>query len=442
MTALAEAPVVTVAPAPSIGRSMVPLLIISLAICSGFTMMISFGIAAETAKRELGLTDATLGIIQGVSAAVPLVLFSIPIGVLVDRINRMALMVLFSLTWTAGTFWTAFADQAWSLFAARMLTGIGTTGALTAALSLCADLCRPEERGRAMLIPTLGKSFGQAAGFAAAGWLIGMFAAASAPQWFGALVPWRSAHVMLGIASLALTLPLLFIREPARHEVEAGPQAPLRVVWGELWSRRGFLIPLFVGQTTVVMADAAGGIWAAPVLERNYGLKPQDFAGMLGAVMLLTGIFGAILGGIVADWGQKIGRRGGLLIGAIGAAVVGVPAALYPLMPDPTSYLVLLGVLVLAGTVTGLVTSVALTVLLPNELRGLSIGAFIAIAGLIGFGITPPLVAAVSQPLGGEKFLGTALALVGTAVSLISVFGFALAMKRAPLAATCQTGID
>lgn len=435
-------PEVDRAPAPSIRRSLVPLLIIALAICSGFTMMISFGIMAETAKREMGLSDAALGVIQGVSAAVPLVLFSIPIGVLVDRTNRVRLLIFFSLIWTAGTFWTAVAGEAWSLFGGRMLTGIGTTGALTAALSLSADLCRPEQRGKAMLIPTLGKSFGQAAGFAVSGWLIGMFAAAGAPGWFGGLVPWRSAQMALGIISAALILPLLFIREPARHEVEAGPEAPLRVVLGELWTRRAFLIPLFVGQTSVVMADAAAGIWAAPVIERNYGLKPEDFAGVLGAVILATGIFGAMLGGVVADWGQKTGRRGGLLIGAIVAAIVGVPAALYPLMPGSDSYLVLLGVLVLAGTVTGLVTSVALTVYLPNELRGLSIGAFIAIAGLIGFGITPPLVAAVSGPLGGEAKLGLALAIVGTIVSLISVAGFWLAMKRAPVAATCQTGMD
>ena len=54
---------VTSAPAPSIRRSMVPMLIIAAAICSGFTMMLSFGIAAETAKRELGLSDAALGVI-------------------------------------------------------------------------------------------------------------------------------------------------------------------------------------------------------------------------------------------------------------------------------------------------------------------------------------------------------------------------------------------
>ena len=103
-------------------------------------------------------------------------------------------------------------------------------------------------------------------------------------------------------------------------------------------------------------------------------------------------------------------------------------------MPDAMSNIVMLGVLTLAGTVTGLVTSVALTVFLPNELRGLSIGAFIAIAGLIGFGLTPPLVARVSQWMGGEQQIGLALAIVGVIVSIISVVGFAVAMRNSPVA--------
>jgi len=156
---------------------------------------------------------------------------------------------------------------------------------------------------------------------------------------------------------------------------------------------------------------------------------------MLGGAILCAGIFGAILGGMAADWGQKTGRRGGLLLGAIAAAAIGVPAACFPIMPDATFNIALLGLLVMAGTVTGLVTSVALTVLLPNELRGLSIGAFIAIAGLIGFGLTPPLVARVSIWLGGEQHLGMALAIVGVIVSLISVVGFLMAMRNAPASA-------
>ena len=423
-------------PALGISQSLLPLLILGLSMCAGFTVFVSFGIMAESAKAEMGLSDEMLGLIQGGSAALPLLLFSVPVGILVDRANRVRLVILSSMIWTAGTFLTAVAGSAGPLFVGRMLTGIGTTAALTAALSLAADLCRPEQRGRGLLIVTLGKNFGQAAAFALSGLLLGIFAAQTEPRWFGYYNAWRSSQLVLGLLCVLCTLPLLWLREPERHETEAGPDAPFKTVFRELWSRRRFLLPLFIGQVTVVMADAAAGIWAAPVIERSYGLKPEQFATALGASILVAGIFGAILGGIVADWGQKTGRRGGLLIGAIIAAAVGVPAACFSIMPDATSNIVMLGVLTLAGTVTGLVTSVALTVLLPNELRGLSIGAFIAIAGLIGFGMTPPLVARVSLWLGGEQHLGVALAIVGVTVSIVSVIGFALAMRHAPVTAT------
>lgn len=416
-------------------HSLTALLVLALAIVAGFTAMGSFAIVQESAKAELHLTDTMLGLIQGVGAAVPLVIFSIPIGILVDRFNRLRLTMVLALLWTAGTLLTAYATGAAELFLARMMTGVGSAGAVTAAISLAADLCPPAQRGRAMLILTVGKSFGQAAAFALTGWLFGLVLANTLPLAFG-LTPWRDTHIVLAILSAAASAPLLLLREPRRQEVESSPDAPFRVVARELWARRTFLVPLFIGQATVVMADAAAGIWAAPVLQRSYGLQPQQFAAWLGAVILVTGIAGSILGGLAADWGQKTGRRGGVLIGAVVAAAIGIPSALFPVMPTVPSYGAVLGLLILAGTVTGLVTSVALTVLIPNELRGLCIGAFLAFAGLIGFGIAPPLVARVSTWLGGEQQLGAALAIVGVIVSTVSVAGFALSIRHAPVAAT------
>ena len=98
----------------------------------------------------------------------------------------------------------------------------------------------------------------------------------------------------------------------------------------------------------------------------------------------------------------------------------------------------MLGLLVLCGAITGLVISVALTVLIPNELRGLCIGAFIAIAGLIGYGLAPWLVTFVSSLLGGEQHLAMALTIVGVVVSALSFFAFLMAMKRAPGSATSK----
>src|SRR3546814_11234710 len=117
----------------------------------GFTALGSFGTIQESAKAELGLTDDALALIQGLGAAVPMVLFSIPIGILVDRRNRVRLTIALSLLWTLGTFLPAFAPSAGLLTAATLLVGVGPTGSLTAALPLCADFCAPEQRDSAMM---------------------------------------------------------------------------------------------------------------------------------------------------------------------------------------------------------------------------------------------------------------------------------------------------
>ncbi|RKE50587.1 MULTISPECIES: MFS transporter [unclassified Sphingomonas] len=424
------------AASPPFARTLLPLLALALAMAVGFTMMGSFGTVQEGAKAELHLSDYTLSLIQGLSAALPLAVFSIPIGILVDRYNRVRMMIGLALVWTLGTVLTGFAQGVPVLFVARMLTGIGTTGALTAALSLCADFCVPTQRGRAMLVVNLGKSLGIALALGLSGALFGLFSHGGAPAWFAGMMPWRSVHLGLAVISVIAILPLFLLREPARQEVAAGTHAPFKIVAGELWARRVFLIPLFIGQISVVMADAAAGIWVSPVLSRNFHLQPDQFAGWMGTLLFGSGVVGAIIGGLSADRGQKSGRRGGLLIGAIVAAAVGVPAALFPIMPSVPLFGVAVGLLVTCGAVTGVVTSVALTVLIPNELRGLCIGAFIAIAGLIGYGLAPTLVAAASGMLGGEAHLAQGLAIVGVVTSAISVIAFTMAMRRAPVSAT------
>ena len=270
--------------------TLVPLLLLALVATVAFTALGSFGTVQESAKAELDLSDDALALIQGLGAAVPMVLFSVPVGILVDRRNRVRLTMGLAVLWTLGTLLTAFAPSAGWLTAARMLVGIGSTGSLTAALSLCADFCAPAQRGKAMLIVNLGKALGVALGFALTGWLFGLLSDHAAPGWLADVAPWRSTHVLLAMISAMLIVPLLLLREPIRREVEASTNAPFRVVAAELWSRRAFLIPLFAGQIAVVMADVAAGVWVAPVLSRDFGLSPQEFAGWVGALMFGTGV--------------------------------------------------------------------------------------------------------------------------------------------------------
>lgn len=411
-------------------RHAVPTLILLAAImATGNIMLGVFAAVQESAKAELGFSDVQMSLLNGLAISLPLAALSIPMGLLVDRTVRVRLLLWTSIVWTTGTFLTAFAQSMPLLFIARMLGGLGANISTTIAISLAADLCLPERRGRSLLLLTIGKYAGTGLAFALGGWLLGLFLSQGGMLGLSA---WRSTHFVLAVASAILTFAILLLREPERRELRAQARQPVPETFRELASYWRFLLPLFLGQTSVLMADGAATIWAAPVLGRNFGIAPQEFAGWMGAVVFGAGILGAIAGGLAADFGHRRRTRGGILIGAVIAAVIALPAALFPLAPDITIFAWALFVLLLGGTVTGLVTATALAVLLPNEVRGLAVGSFIAIGGLIAFGLAPTLVALVSSLMGGEDQLSSALSAVGLVVSAVGCLGFLLAAKASP----------
>lgn len=419
---------------PVIHRAWLGILILAITIASGSTLRTLFSPLQEAAKADLHLTDVQISLAQGLAAAIPIALLSLPVGWWTDHGRRVRILTGLVALWTAGTLMTAFVDGFWPLIVGRMLTGFGSTCAVTVAISLAADLCLPKNRGRSLLFLTVGNIGGVAIAFALGGQLLDAFANSGHVSLLG-LTPWRELHLIFGLFSAALILPLLTMAEPARREVGEA-SAALKVALRELWDRRAFLGPLFIGQISVTMADAAAGVWVAPVLMRNYDLTPSEFGGWVGAILLGCGLLGAIIGGLSADWGQRQKMRGGVLLSAVIAAGIGVPTALFPIMPTVPGFAVMFAVLILAGTVTGLVTATTIAVLVPNEIRGVCLGAFIVISSLVGLGAAPVVVAWFSQLLGGEHQIGLSLAIVGVVTGAASLIAFWLAMRNAPQSAT------
>jgi len=413
---------------PTIKR--VYLVLLALTVCSGASMRIVFSPLQELAKREMALTDLQLSLVQGLAASIPVALLAIPIGRLIDRANRMRILRVLMGISVAGTLLTAAATGFETLFVTRMLAGLGAVCAIPVAISLAADLSAVEQRGRALLLLSLGQAVGVAIGFAAAGGLLPVVVHGSS-GWFG-LSPWRAVHVAFGLAALVLLLPLLALREPGRQEVSTTAQLGMAEVTRELWRRRGWLVPLFIGQVGVVMADVAAGIWAAPVLTRDHGLGPEQFAAWMGAAVLLPGILGSLIGGVAADLGQRSARRGGILYGAIVASGAAIPAALFPVAPSLQGFATVLSAFLLCGAITGLVTATVIACRIPNELRGVCLGLFIVVSAVIGTGIAPTAVTLVSDALGGEAHLAVALAGTGLVTSIVSFATFVLAALRLP----------
>ncbi|MGE0531345.1 MAG: MFS transporter [Hyphomonadaceae bacterium] len=409
-------------------RVLPALILLATTIGSASAMRTVFSPVQEVAAAELHFSDFQMSLLQGLAISIPIGLLAIPVGRMTDRGNRSLLLFCLAMLWTVGTALTVFATEFWHIFAARMLAGIGAFSSLTVAISLTADLSSPATRGRSLMVLSLGNMIGGAAAFAFGGSLLGFYAQTT-PLVEG-LTPWRNVLLVFAGASLILSLLLLLLREPPRQEISETSPA-LSVALRELWERRGLLAPLFLGQVTVVMADAAASIWAAPVLERHYNLEPDQFGGWMGLVILGSGVIGALVGGFAADFGHKSKIKGGILIGAVVAAALSIPGALFPLMPTATGFAWLLLLLLTCGAITGLVTAAAIAVLVPNEIRGVCLGAFIVIGAIIGFGVAPTLVTIIADAVGGEDALRTGLAICGAATSTAAAIGFTAALIRA-----------
>lgn len=384
----------------------------------------------EAAKADLGLSDLQLGLIIGTAAAVPVAILSLPIAWMVDHHTRVRLLIALASLWAIGTIGTAFVQDFYGLFAARLVAGIGAGTAFPVVISILADVCMPERRGRSMLLVSIGAWAGAAAAFAVGGSLFGYLETNPLPV-FPGMDAWRATHLVVGLVAALLVLPLFLIREPARHEVEQ-TSASLGATLAAFWKRRRFLGPLFVGQFAGSLAEGAAALWIGSVLIRQYQLTPGQFGGWVGLVILGSGIVGSVIGGFTADAGQKLKMRGGILLPALVATAISIPASLYSVMPTVAGFAWVLFVLLAGGTIVNLVNSAAIAVLIPNEERAVSLAALKIVGTLVAGLVVPPVIVWMTTVMDGPRGLGEALAWLGVITGIISLIGYGFAMIHAP----------
>ncbi len=384
----------------------------------------------EAAKADLGLSDQQLALLVGTATAIPVSLLALPIAWLVDHRPRARLLVLLASFWAIGTIGTAFVQDFLGLFAARFIAGLGAGTAFPVLISILADVCLPERRGRTMVLVSMGAWAGAAAAFAIGGTLFGYLEANPLPV-FPNMDAWRATHLVVGIGAALLVLPLFLIREPPRYEVEQtsiaiGPTARA------FWRRRGFLGPLFVGNFAGGLAEGAAALWIGSVLVRQYGQTPGQFGGWVGLVILLSGIFGSLIGGFSADAGQKLRLRGGILVPAVIATAISIPASAYPVMPTVLGFALVLFVLLVGGTIVNLVNTAAIAVLIPNEERAVSLAGLKLVSVVVGGPVTGAIIYFMTGYMDGPDGLGRILTWLGVVTGFISLGGYWLAMRNAP----------
>jgi MFS family permease len=401
----------------------VQLALLTLAAAAALFARTSLGPMQETMRMALGLTDNQMALLQGPALALPVVFASVPLGLLIDRRVRARLVLAFLALSISGSVISAFSTSFAMLMAGRALVGLAAAATWIAALSLLADLYPPARRGRATMVVSIGAAGGMSAAFAAGGLLLITFAPSADA--------WRWATL-----TLAAPLPLIFLlsfalREPPRSgQIIKKPSA--RQAWTELWRHRSAVFPLIGGGVLLGIADGAALVWAAPALSRNFGLTAERVGALMGTALLINGIAGPIIGGLLADYGQRAGgpRRTMLVLSIL--ALLSVPTALFASAPSVMIMTVLLVLFLMAGTALTVACGPLATVVLPNETRGLCIALMSATGQLFGFGFAPLTVSVLSGLLGDPSSIGQALSIVCVTMSLLGAAIFAVGSRTFP----------
>jgi MFS family permease len=384
----------------------------------------------EAAQHDIGFTDLQIATLQGGANGLPAVLGAIPLGLAIDHLNRARTLLVLGLMWAIGAIMTVYAHDFTTLFVARALIALGVGGAFAVALSMIADLCPPGKRGRATMVAGIGVLAGPALAFAGGGALFGYF---KLHGWalFPDMVPWRLAALVFAGLGTAILIPVLLLPEPQRHETEQRGASIMAALRG-LVTRWRFLTALWIGATAGGMAEGAAGMWAAPILTRNYGLQPNEFGGWMGGMILIAGLVGSILGGFAVDWGNKSKRRGGLMIGAIVATAIAIPATAYPIMPTVPGFGIMLGIMMTACTAMQVTAVAAVTLVVPNEERGMCLQITSIVGTVIGMGFVPLITLLGPVIFGDDKHLPQTLVIIGVVSGVIGLCGYVAAMLVAP----------
>src|SRR5271170_2690454 len=188
---------------------VVVLLACVLALASADTATV--GAAAAPLRRALGISNTDIGLLVTVTALVGAV-FSLPFGVLADRLRRTWILAFALLTWGGAMLWSATASSFGQLLLTRACLGAVTAAAGPVVASLVGDWFPGAERGRIYGFILTGELVGAGVGFAVTGDI--------------AALSWRAAFVILALPAFFLAWLVFRLPEPARGGQGVLPPEP------------------------------------------------------------------------------------------------------------------------------------------------------------------------------------------------------------------------
>ncbi len=365
-------------------------------------------------QGDLRLSDARAGALASAFMLVYM-LAAAPIAWLADSHGRRPWIAGGAALWSAATASAGFAVGYGSLFLSRAAVGVGEACYGAISPSFVAERFPPSNRSRALSVFSMAIPVGSALGYAGGGLA-------------GQILGWRRAFFLVGAPGLLLALLCLALPEDAAHGRTPPPTAGYREVWGV----PTFRLVTFAG---AAMTFALGGfaVWMPTYFHRAFGLSVARAGTLFGAITVLGGLLGSLLGGWAADALRARSPDADLIVSGAGL-LAGMPlaAAALSLTSLPSAAAALLAAETLLFLNMGPLNAAIVSVT-RIETRSMAFAANIFVIHLLGDAASPALIGWGSDHFGLTRALLAACAAlgVGGALCLFARAGFCADAARA-----------
>lgn len=361
------------------------------------------GVVIEPMKADLRLSDADVGKIVGLGYGGAFALAAVPMGLLIDRGNRVRLMAGMVAVWSVLTAAAGAAHSFTAMLLARIGVGAAEAGGQPAALSILSDYFPPARRATALGVLYFG---------AAIGYSLSNLVGGLVTQHYG----WRAAFYLAGAPGVLLALTLvLTVREPPRGGAAIAGAArdrapPIGTVLAHI-VRNPIILHVAAAMIIASFAITVVTIWIVPLLMREHDFTVGE-AGLIAAIAGgLSQALGAIAAGSASDRFAARRPDGIVWVPAAGLALSTPMTFAICFLPSAwgaAALFFLFGALLSCWTAPGYT---AILGQLPDRMRGITMSMLQIGCSFIGASMGPFVAGEISTAVGGPHSLAWAMAI-------------------------------
>jgi MFS family permease len=166
-------------------------------------------------------------------------------------------------------------------------------------------------------------------------------------------------------------------------------------------------------------------MWGPAFYGRTYGWSPSQVGYVSGLSVFIALPAGLALGGWLAEHYWKKGVHDGNVRVVVLSTLVSVPFGVAgPLMPGPWAAVGCMLLAQLTSIMAAAPENAAVQTVTPNRLRGQMTFLFLFIMNVVGMGLGPMIVGALSQYVFGEEQMRLSLATIGALLGAPAIYIF------------------